>query len=264
MSKKLKRIQLLTMLGILLSANPKIVKANVDLSFLEISGNPEYIDDLIIFIQSLDDDLVTFLNQCNFRAIIMGENNSAEDVFYQINGYYPGSITGVAVYDNMDNYAIYVEGSKHLDNYPDIGSNYTIDELNSIIVKDTFIHEIGHFIDIKMYDFISEKSEFNNIYLNEVNSFMNTDEYRVNVLGVYQNINCSHEYFATAFAGYFCDKDNLKKYCPLTFDFMERVMADIRSNVVYYDDFDVLTSGSSDYYCYNRADISVKSKGLKR
>ena len=37
-----------------------------------------------------------------------------------------------------------------------------------------------------------------------------------------------------------------------------------RYSVVYYDDFDVLTSGSSDYYCYNRADISVKSKGLKR
>ena len=73
MSKKLKRIPLLAMLGVLLSANPKIVKANVDLSVLEISGNSEYIDDLIIFIQSLDDDLVTFLNQCNFRAIIMGK-----------------------------------------------------------------------------------------------------------------------------------------------------------------------------------------------
>ena len=178
--------------------------------------------------------------------------------------YYPGSITGAAIYDSMDNYAIYVEGSKHLDSYPDVSSGYTIDELNSIIVKDTFIHEVGHFIDIKMYDFISERSEFANIYLAEVNNFMNTIEYKVNVLGVYQNIDCSHEYFATAFAGYFCDNDNLKKYCPLTFEFMERVMADIRNNVVYYDDSDILTSGTPDYYCYNRADISTKSKGLKR
>ena len=252
------------MLGVLLSTNPKLVKADVDLSFLEVSGNPEYIDDLIAFIQTLDGHLIDYLNQCGLRAVIMEGNHSAEDTFQQIVGYYPGSITGAAIYDSMYNYAVYVEGSNHLDSYPDISSDYTIDELNSIIVKDTFIHEIGHFIDIKMYDFISERSEFANIYLAEVNNFMNTIEYKVNVLGVYQNISCSHEYFATAFSAYFCDNDNLKKYCPLTFEFMERVMSDIRSNVVYYDDSDVLTSGSIDYYCYNRADISIKSKRLKR
>ena len=71
MSNRKKYIRLLFMLSFLSGVFAKNVQADTDLSFLEVSGNPQYLDSLLEFIYTLDGDLISFLNQFMILWIIM-------------------------------------------------------------------------------------------------------------------------------------------------------------------------------------------------
>ena len=74
-------------------------------------------------------------------------------------------------------------------------------------------HEIGHYIDGKS-DFLSKSKVFRKIWGRELKSlekFHKTNP---------RNISNSTEYFAECCSLYFLERDNLKKYCPATYNYV--------------------------------------------
>ncbi|MGL4790911.1 MAG: anthrax toxin lethal factor-related metalloendopeptidase [Anaerotignaceae bacterium] len=84
--------------------------------------------------------------------------------------------------------------------------------------KNTVIHEMGHYLDIVIYNEISKNHSFKKIYQEEKENFINID---------YRNLEyyifSEKEFFAGSFEIYLQDSQSLKKYCPKTYAFLESI-----------------------------------------
>ncbi len=122
---------------------------------------------------------------------------------------------------------IYVEAFNHsgyYDKYPDSSANLSVEEFNYRIVRDTLLHEMGHFVDEENGYRKSDTQEFINIFYEEVNNFTKTEEYKIDNLGISTNIATPLEYYATAFSCFISYPSNLQSICPRTYDYFNRLM----------------------------------------
>lgn len=197
-------------------------------------GNPLFSDSLYRILQSLPEGIKDYLYLNNLKVIFYENENGAEEVWYDLNGYDGGSLLGFTHYEE-DDVTIFVEASMHptyYDKYSDISKSYSEEEFNYILVSDTFVHELGHFIDHTFGFGLSNSNEFYNIYQEELENYMNTIEYNNGNLKIYANINTTSEYFASAYACYILYPDNLKELCPNTYTYIDNIMNEI--NKQYY------------------------------
>ena len=100
--------------------------------------------------------------------------------------------------------------------YPFLNNIYV--KKNSALLDLTLYHEIGHMYDFKYYTFkcLSESDEFMDIFESERMNFKtfhsDLDYFRAS----------PEEYFAQAFAEYVKHPRRLKRYCPRTYDYINK------------------------------------------
>lgn len=100
--------------------------------------------------------------------------------------------------------------------YPFLNNIYV--KKNSALLDLTLYHEIGHMYDFKYYTFkcLSESDEFIDIFESERMNFKtfhsDLDYFRASY----------EEYFAQAFAEYVKHPRRLKRYCPRTYDYINK------------------------------------------
>lgn len=89
---------------------------------------------------------------------------------------------------------------------------------NSSLLDATVYHEIGHMYDFKYYTFknLSETDEFMDIYESEKMNFK-TSHSEIEYFRA-----SNKEYFAQAFAEYVKHPRRLKRYCPRTYDYINK------------------------------------------
>lgn len=76
-------------------------------------------------------------------------------------------------------------------------------------------HEIGHYVNYK-YDWIDTSNEFRNIYAEERKDFIKFTG------SIAANTSTTIEYYAEAYQEYLWHPNKLKKYCPRTYEFINR------------------------------------------
>ena len=103
-----------------------------------------------------------------------------------------------------------------------VKTNLSNKNLSINYAKCTLIHELGHAFDYKSGR-LSYKSDFKKIYKKEKNKFKNTSYYRYPMGKIQSNINNAQEYFASAFTVYVRSPKDLKKYCPKTYKYFEKI-----------------------------------------
>ena len=100
--------------------------------------------------------------------------------------------------------------------YPVMNNIYV--KKNSSLLDATVYHEIGHMYDYKYYTFrcLSETDEFMDIFESERMNFKTSHS-------EIEYFRASHEeYFAQAFAEFIKHPRRLKRYCPRTYDYINR------------------------------------------
>ena len=274
----LKRLKLLALTGLVLSRGnvttlaEEVNSPQIGVEY-EVRGNPKYADQLSEVIDGLDDNIKDYINRSNLKVVVLDGEDSAEEVYTELEGYNPGHITGF-LDDKSDSKCIYVEGSdyqEYYDKYPNSSNGLTREDFNFRIVRDTFLHELGHFLDGGLDENMSRASEFQGIYYEEINGFTNTLEYKIDNFGIYANVSDPANYFASAFSCYVAYPDSLKENCPRTYDFIDRVIKEKQyENVdLYKDDVDdyqlnihVETWGNPEYAERLKYDLAHINKGL--
>lgn len=227
--RSLKAACLLALL--LITAKPTVAYAHDgDISFsITTEGEPLYYDDLYTSLTNLPKGIKNYLSLNNLNVVILDDINGAEAIYEDITGLKFKGITGFV---DVDSSTIYVESSKDANYYKkfnDINKEYDVDTFNYLVINDTLIHELGHFFDLA-YDFkLSKSLEFGEIYYAEVNSFINTTEFKVDNLGVGENIRSANEYFATAYASYIKYPEELKELCPRTYEYIDNYMTKLNN-----------------------------------
>ncbi|MBR3363027.1 MAG: hypothetical protein IKG40_03780 [Bacilli bacterium] len=202
---------------------------------INIIGNPIFADSLCDILQGLPIGIKEFLYQNGLNVILAENEYGAEEAWYDFTGEYISSITG-ATFKEDDYIEIFVESSMHTGDYEiysDISSNFSEEEFNFIIARNTLIHELGHFFDAR-YDYgLSDCDSFYEIYFEEVNNYLNTKYYNVDNLKIYANVSTPREYFATAYSSYLVYPENLRKYCPKTYDYIYGIMKSIEETYTF-------------------------------
>lgn len=100
--------------------------------------------------------------------------------------------------------------------YPFLNNIYV--KKNSSLLESTVYHEIGHMYDFKYYTFkcLSETDEFIDIFESEKMNFKTSHS-------EIEYFRASHEeYFAQAFAEFIKHPRRLKRYCPRTYDYINK------------------------------------------
>lgn len=117
-------------------------------------------------------------------------------------------------FPNSD-YTEYGEGNRVLGTFRP--SNNYITLLNEKeLIESTLFHEYGHYLD-KLFS-ISESTEFQEIYQDEKADYYNYVEENT------YHTSCESEYIAGAFSMYFTQEKKLKKSCPLTYEFIKKMI----------------------------------------
>ena len=231
MIKDLRRLKASVMLSILLltsnNARAYATNGNGELPFnITTDGNPMYYEELYNSLNDLPEGIKLYLSQENLNVLVLDEVDDAEYFYKKAHGY---SFDGIIGFLWPRRNTIYVESANvnYYDKNPDISLDYDKEEFNYMIVRDTLIHELGHFFDYKEGFKLSESDEFKNIYDLESKKYMETTHYKVDNLGVYLNIDSSLEYFATAYACYIKYPEELKEKCPQTYEYIDNYMVNL-------------------------------------
>lgn len=98
---------------------------------------------------------------------------------------------------------------------------------NIIIARNTLLHELGHYFDALCNSGLSGSYDFNQIYFSEVDNFLNTTQYNVDNQRIYTNVSNPIEYFACAYSCYISYPDDLRNWCPKTFEYIDNYMNSI-------------------------------------
>lgn len=202
---------------------------------VQIWGNPDYGNMINDDYESLPDNLKQYFSNIGCDIYLLDGKDAAEELYEQYAGERPSSILGFSTQEASGAFSVYVESSKQegkSKSFPESSKGLTDDEFNYKIAVSTLYHELAHIYD---WGYIySGSEEFINIYNNEVESFTNTKEFKVNNFYVYDNICNSVEYFATAFCCYFNYPDDLMTYCPDTYNYLNNIINNTYSNGMSY------------------------------
>lgn len=199
---------------------------------IELNGNPYYAQTLYDVISKLNPAFQQYLVDRNVHITLLDGTESAEYLWNQTDEYYQGSITGFsnAIDWNASRVDVYVEAVQYdlTYSYGNIPEEYksstSIEQLNYEIVVSTLLHELGHAVDGAGLFLYSNSAEFQNLFYEESNNFVNTREFKVPNRGVYSNINKSYEYFAASFEAYLMGDPDFPVFCPNTYNYIENFM----------------------------------------
>ena len=160
-------------------------------------------------------ELVSEYNKIPTKAKNIYEKNNLEIKIYGYN-YYP-------------NYAGLFDGNVKIESYKQnwlksfyrkrgVYKNKSVKSLSVGYARMALIHELGHAYDYNN-DWLSKNSDFLKIYKKEKNKFKWTYYYRYPMARIKANISNSTEYFASTFSAFVRKPNDLKKYCPLTYNY---------------------------------------------
>ena len=225
-SNKFKATCLLTLT--LITANPtKVYADNNNLNpYVNTVGEPEYAADLNRTLNRLPIGIRKYLSQGNLKIVLLDDPNGAEYMWQELYDYELNGIRGFTHVDHGKT-TIYVEAGNHPDYYeklPEISHNYEENEFNCMLDSDTLIHELGHFFDAEYNFKLSSSREFFKIFCEEADNYVKTTHYKVENLGADANIKTTVEYFATAYSCYIEHPEELQKYCPRTYEYIDNYM----------------------------------------
>lgn len=230
-----KKISYLTLLSTLLT-NTKASKVKADYVpnqnnlNVEVWGDPEYADSMIEVLDNLSCGLSNYMNARNLKIVLLDGNDAAESFYEDLIGEYPGRMLGASFIESDGSFIVAAEVgdcSSYYYDYPESSKGLTEDDFCYRVNKNILLHELGHFIDI---DCLSETEEFINIFYSEWENFKSTTCYKVDSFQIDANINTSNEYISSAFAEYMCYPEEMRKYCPLTYEYLYNLLADIEYN----------------------------------
>ena len=165
-------------------------------------------------------ELISEYNKIPSKARDLYESNNLEIIVYGYNYY--------------SKYAGLFDGKVHIESYKQnwlksfynrkgIFKSKSVKYLSINYAKMALIHELGHAYDYNN-GWISKDSEFSNIYKSERIKFTKTKYYKTTMAKVKANISNNQEYFASSFSLFVRNPNDLKKYCPKTYNyFMEEL-----------------------------------------
>lgn len=250
---EIKKLKFALLLTFLLASNPQKIYANNvdDLEFnVETIGEPIFADELCDILRNFPSGIKEYLRLNNLNIVLLEDPYGAEYYWEASGDTLLGSIRG---FTDTDNQVIYIESSMHpgyYENYYNISNEYTEEEFNYILTKDTLIHELGHFFDTASGFNLSQSEYFYQIFNEEIVSYYNTTEFQVGNLGVYENISIPAEYFASSFSCYLNYPDSLRENCPLTYDYIDSYMKNLNKEYAPDEEYDIkkITNNQTDKY----------------
>lgn len=169
-------------------------------------------------INSLPDFVKEIMENKNTTINLIGSDNIIEEKFdiKKAKGvYYSSDIWVESIYNNDLLHEIYIDGL----NFKLI--KFDSKDLNFKMIQSTLLHEIGHLIDSN-YKFVSDEDEFSNIYFEEWPLYQKTNHFKIINHSNNYTIANPLEYFATTFACYITNKDELEELCPMTYSYFDK------------------------------------------
>ena len=263
--ERIKKVELAIALSALIVSKPINVFANnydnLKANYKQV-GNPEFTLELYDVIDNLDEGLKSYFDDKNLNILIL-EGSRAADVLYCDDGSNLNySIMGFTDYNKN---TIYIEGvsyKKYYDKYPESSEGLSKEDFCFRIVRDTLLHELGHYVD--GYSDFSQSEKFHYIYEREKRKYTMTDEFKIDNLGIMTNIESESEYFATAFSCYVSYPNSLNKRCPKTYEYFDNIVKQFREvyNIVDEDEIKGDNKYSKHYtkYTNNRLNNTPKTK----
>ena len=132
-------------------------------------------------------------------------------------------------YNYYSNYAGVFDGKVSIESYKQswlksfyrrrgINKFKSVKSLSINYAKVALIHELGHAYDYNN-GWISKNSDFVKIYKSEKTKFKKTSYYKNNMAKIKANISNSQEFFASTFSSFVRNPNDLKKYCPKTYNY---------------------------------------------
>ena len=181
----------------------------------------------------LPKDHLYTLNNSGSSVIIVGDESGAEKAY---KAYYkdkaPTGLIGLTISRIL---TTYVEGNPHeilYKRYPNLVKKYTKEVLDKKIIEFFLIHEVGHLMDIISYYKNSSNGGFEEIYKEEKENFKELEVYKSGGLSLEDNISTIPEYFASAFACFFIDGEELKEKCPKTYQHIEKRLEKMKNKLI--------------------------------
>lgn len=209
--------------------------------------NPIFADDLNNLLSELPSGIKNYLNRNNLDIVLLEDANGAENTVKTLYGINIDAIKGFTDATNNGT-TIYVESSMHPGHYEkhsDISCNYSEEEFNYMLAKDTLFHELGHCFDSFANFSLSSSDIFNSIYQEELKNFLCTTHYNVDNLGVFANVSSPAEYFATAYSCYINYPDELKELCPYTYKYINMYMEILNEHYIEQSEDKTIDSDST-------------------
>lgn len=181
--------------------------------WLQLQENPQYVDELLQTIYDYPVDLVSLFEERGVKVILLGKNGILEKIY--------NLPTLKGMYSTSER-VIYVETYRRgniLNSYKSKKEikQYTTEEFNVRVAKNTLLHELGHYFDLNT-GIVSFYNSFKEIYLEEKDNFRKTREFLVENNKVEANIANQNEYFAEAMTCYILYPEDLLEYCPKTYE----------------------------------------------
>ena len=197
----------------------------------ELWGNVPLYNELYTSLQiHLPREIKNIMRYCNLKIVFIENTRGIE----QACGYDQGEYNRtMGLFKSEDN-AIYLETMDRslYDYYVELINVYDEYSFHFMIAQNSLFHEIGHYLDYisggNMIFSESGSNEFISIYYNEYLNFMNTEYYNTNNLSSFNNIINNNEYFATAFAAYIFNPNNLYELCPNTYNYIHQVIEQLK------------------------------------
>ncbi len=166
--------------------------------------------------------LVNEYNKIPEKARKVYDDNNLKIIIYGYN-YYPRYAALFNGNVNVESYQI--SWLKSFYKRRGVKTNLSVKNLSINYAKCSLIHELGHAYDYNN-DWLSKKSNFKKIYKKEMNKFNKTNYYKYHMGKVISNINNVQEYLASSFTVYVRSPKDLKKNCPKTYNYFEKLFND--------------------------------------
>jgi len=224
-------------------------------SWFVVEKNTDYADVLFELVQTLPDFVKETIQFCGAKIILSSSSDELVSKYGDENESMHGKETAKGLYDYNNNLIWIV--SKKMDNIFDILKKDGIKkesipqgtDPNSYFLQSITLHEIGHFIDYQYGSYFSETSTtgeittryciastalpFQDAMKADYESFHNIHCYKIGFLNYEYYIRYSKEYFATSFAIFILEPEELLKWAPNTYNYMQNFFLENEVNSVY-------------------------------
>ncbi|QWI73149.1 hypothetical protein ER45_029905 (plasmid) [Bacillus mycoides] len=95
-------------------------------------------------------------------------------------------------------------------------------------LETTLLHEIGHAVDFRLLNYISENTNFQQLFSQEKQAYAKTFEFNIDTLYAKKNLEeRAGEYWADAFARFVLAPEKLKTTAPKTYEFIEKTLRNL-------------------------------------